>query len=282
MTLGSPMAPRNGSSGDSATTASSYSSTVQGNLSSSGFLTPNARTSHKRSFSEAQLTSPVYSAPSPSPARPRTSESFNRNTDPNIQPNMFTPPGQLFEEPFSMTSTPQFPNYTITPPQLPLLRIPEETWVPALASYNSSPWCSSASDSTFSARSDGPRRYGRSGSISTLPDWSATGSAPQWSPHPMSSTRQEVRNTAFDQMLEQYDTSYVPPRVVPEMRSQHLDVPTSFGGGGSSNFMDSVGTFYFPRHLIASQLLMFLQSPLQEYPLPLDWISDRDWWSRSN
>lgn len=221
---GSPMTPRTSGSGDSATTASSYSSTIIGNYSNSSF-SPNAGNSHKRSASEAQITSH-------SPGGSRIPENFGMNTDQNT----FTRPAQqLFEEPFSISSPNQFSNYTTTP-QLPLLRIPEETWVPGL-SYNSSPWCSSASDSTYSARSESSRRFRRSGSIATLPDWSATGSAPQWSPHPMSST--DLRNHPFDPMLE-YDTSYVSPRMTPDLQSQHLNVPTAYGG--VFTFMESVGT----------------------------------------
>ncbi|CZR68989.1 uncharacterized protein PAC_18890 [Phialocephala subalpina] len=53
-------------------------------------------------------------------------------------------------------------NYTTTP-QLPLLRIPEDNWIPGL-SYNNSPWCSSSSSSggsTFTTSSSSTHSSGR-------------------------------------------------------------------------------------------------------------------------
>lgn len=215
-------------------TASSYS-TITGNYSTAGFL-PDAGNGHKRSATDAQLPDPGYSAQSSTPGNSRAPGGYDRMTDQNT----FSRPVQpLFEEPYAEGGNNQFSNFATTP-HLPLLRIPEENWVPGL-SYNNSPWCSSASDSTYSAQSDSSRKYGRSGSIVTLPDWSATGAAAHWSPHPVSSTPQDLRSPAFDPMLEQYDTSYVSPRMRPPLsgRSHHLDVPTSYGG--VFTYIESVG-----------------------------------------
>ena len=58
---------------------------------------------------------------------------------------------------------------------LPLLRIPEEHYIPGLSyTQENSPWCSSSSDSTYSTQSDGPRwKRHRSSSIATVPDWNS-------------------------------------------------------------------------------------------------------------
>jgi hypothetical protein len=73
---------------------------------------------------------------------------------------------------------------------LPLLRIPEDPLMPGLSyTQDNSPWCSSASESTYSTHSDSshigrmvPR--GRSGSLVTAPEWSAVPvSSAHWSPH---------------------------------------------------------------------------------------------------
>lgn len=70
-------------------------------------------------------------------------------------------PGNLGN--FSPPSQPGFGDFYIesadASPILPLLRIPEETYTPALSyTQDNSPWCSSSSDSTYSTQSDGSRR----------------------------------------------------------------------------------------------------------------------------
>jgi len=254
-----PMTPRTSGSGDGAMTASSYS-TITGNFSSSAGFLPDAGTGHKRSATDAQLSTSDYSTPSPGSRSARTPGGYGRVSNQNT----FTRPAQpLFEEAYSEGGSGHFSGYATTP-HLPLLRIPEETWVPGL-SYNNSPWCSSASDSTYSAQSDSSRKYGRSGSIATLPDWSATGAAPHWSPHPMSGTPQDLRSPPFDPMLEQYDASYVSPRMTPPLsaRSHHLDVPTAYGG--VFTYMESVGTPTLPT---------FSKPVAQPFPVPSPRVSN--------
>lgn len=151
----------------------------------------------------------------------------------------------IYPEPTSSN----FTNYN-TPHVLPLLRIPEETYIPSLSyTQDNSPWCSSASDSTYSTQSEGSRngrhwsRRARSASINTAPDWSAT--IPQYSPHGMVGTPQDLRGPQFDSMLEQYETPYTSPRMTPPASTrQLLDVPNSFGG----YYMESVGTPALPTY----------------------------------
>lgn len=156
----------------------------------------------------------------------------------------------MFEEPFATEVNSQYPGLNTTP-DLPLLKIPEENWPPGL-SYNNSPWCSSASDTT-----EGSGRYGRSNSISTLPDWSVSATAvPHWSPHTMSNTSHDLRTPPFDTMLEHYDNTYVSsPRVTPPLsaRSHHLDVP-------------AYGSFTFSMDTVGTPLSTFIKPVAQNFP----------------
>jgi hypothetical protein len=144
---------------------------------------------------------------------------------------------------YSEPSNSNFTNFN-TPHALPLLRIPGETYIPSIAyTQDDSPGCSSASDSTYSTKSEGSRNgwywshRARSASINIAPDWWAT--IPQNSPHGMVSTPQDLRGPQFDSMLEQYETPYTSPRMTPPASTrQLLDVPNSFGG----YYMESVGT----------------------------------------
>lgn len=120
---------------------------------------------------------------------------------------------------------------------LPLLRIPEEPYIPGLSyTQDNSPWCSSASDSTFSTLSDRVRR-GRSASVATIPDWSAPALATQW---PISNTSsQDHRSSPFDTIIENLETPFASPGMSPSTSSRVLlDIPNSFGG----YYMESVGT----------------------------------------
>ena len=150
-----------------------------------------------------------------------------------------------FNDMYSEANNTNFPNYT-TPHALPLLRIPEETYIPGLSyTQENSPWCSSASDSNYSTQSDGSRTgrqwslRARSASVHTVPDW-PTNTA-QFSPHNIIGTPQDLRNGQFDSILEQYETPYTSPRMTPSSLSRHLlDVPSSNSFGGY--YMESVGT----------------------------------------
>lgn len=156
--------------------------------------------------------------------------------------NYGEPIRQDFEGIYSEASSSNLTNYN-TPHALPLFRIPEEMFIPSLSysQYNSS-WCPSASDSTCSTQSEGsqPSRHwnyrARSASINTAPNWSAT--IPQYSPHGIIGTPQDLRGPQFNSMLEQYETPYTSPRMTPPASTrQLLDVPNSFEG----YYIESVG-----------------------------------------
>ncbi|KAF4637838.1 hypothetical protein G7Y89_g252 [Cudoniella acicularis] len=229
-------------SGESSITASSSSTIVPHfqpvNFSGSG--------NHKRKASDAGLPeSGSYVPPSPGSSRPPVSYdemnpgSFTRTTELPDQGN-FPRPTSSFDI-FGGDSS--FSNYTTTAHQLPLLRIPEETFIPALSyPQDNSPWCSSsASDSTFSNHSETSRSRhwvprARSTSIA---DWPVSAAPSQWSSHSIS-TPQDMRSPPFETILEQYETPYTSPRISPPTsQSQLLDVPNAFGGYYS---MESVGT----------------------------------------
>jgi hypothetical protein len=207
--------------------------------------------SHKRTASEADLpgASP-YSAVSPATSRPppsydHMSNNFPTSSGPDLtnQGSYGRPAQQEFERMYSEASNTNFTNYN-TPHALPLLRIPEETYIPSLSyTQDNSPWCSSASDSTYSTQSEGSRNgrhwshRARSASINTAPDWSAA--IPQYSPHGIIGTPQDLRGPQFDALLDQYETPYTSPRMTPPTSTrQLLDVPNAFGG----YYMESVGT----------------------------------------
>lgn len=74
--------------------------------------------------------------------------------------------------------------HSYSPPHaLPLLRIPEEPYMPSLSyTHDNSPWCSSASDSTYSESSRTGRiaHRGRSGSLVTTSEWPVPVPNAQW------------------------------------------------------------------------------------------------------
>jgi len=243
--------PKTSASGDSTMTATSFG-TVVPNFPPVNYSPGSSAQSHKRSASQAQLPeSDSYVAPSPGSNRQSvgfdqmTSGTFSgRNiTEMPNQTNFSRPAPSGFEDMNFEGGDAQFPNYTTTP-QLPLLRIPEETYIPSLSyTQDNSPWCSSASDSTFSNHSDGSRNgrhwpRGRSGSLA---DWPVSAGPTQWSPHGITTTPQDLRSSPFDtSILEQYETPYTSPRMTPSSsRNQLLDVPNSYG---VYSYMESVGT----------------------------------------
>jgi hypothetical protein len=103
----------------------------------------------------------------------RTSGTFTgENITEMPNQNNFSRPAPSGFEDMNFEGGAQFLNYITT--QLPLLRIPEETYIPS-SSYtqDNSPWCSSTSDSTFSNHSDGSRngRHWPRGRSDLLADW---------------------------------------------------------------------------------------------------------------
>jgi hypothetical protein len=169
-----------------------------------------------------------------------------------------------FDEVYSEGGNAPFTSYTTTP-QLPLLRIPEETYTPGLSyTQDNSPWCSSASDSTYSNQSDGPRNlphWPHRGRSASIPDWQAT--TTHWSPNPASVTPQDLRAPPFEPMLDQYDTPYMSPRMTPpSRRHQLLDVP---GGSFGGIYVESVGT---------PALSTYIKPLAQHFPASASRISD--------
>ncbi|PQE27546.1 c2h2 finger domain-containing protein [Rutstroemia sp. NJR-2017a BBW] len=125
---------------------------------------------------------------------------------------------------------------------LPLLRIPEDPLMPGLSyTQDNSPWCSSASESTYSTHSDSSHigrmgSRGRSGSLVTAPEWSAVPvSGAHWSSHGMTAAPQDLRSPPYETGMEVYETSYTPPRMSPPTR-QLLDVPVG------NYYMESVAS----------------------------------------
>ncbi|KAH8685999.1 hypothetical protein BGZ60DRAFT_511139 [Tricladium varicosporioides] len=218
-------------SGESAMTASSSNTITQNFPPINSAGTRN----HKRSASVAQLSEGM-SYPPPSPGASRTPVSYSQMTsDFSTRTSDF-----LFAE----GGDPSFAgNYTTTP-QLPLLRIPEDPFPPALSyAQDNSPWCSSsASDSTFSNHSDGSRsarQWSQRGRSASIADWPISATSP-WTSHGLSTTPQDMRGSPFDAVLDQYEqTTFASPRVSPPnaSQSQLLDVP-----GYGSYYMESVGT----------------------------------------
>ncbi|RDL37949.1 uncharacterized protein BP5553_05382 [Venustampulla echinocandica] len=223
-------------------------------ISSSGTITnlagfsPQSSASHKRSASEAQLHEPdPYPTTSPQPSGPSVSlgqltpdyttdlpqrDIFSGPSPAGFDGEMYTEPG---EARFSTTFTPT--------QHLTVLSIPDESF-PTHVSYpqDNSPWCSSASDSTFSSYSESSRngRHRRSrGRSTSVADWPISSASP-WSPQGISATPQDLRSSPFDIFLEQSGGAYASPRMSsPTIQVQHLDVPSTYG---NSIYMESVGT----------------------------------------
>jgi hypothetical protein len=212
-------------------TASSFN-TIVTNFQAVNF-SPGSGSSHKRSRSQAELPdADSYHPISPGAGKSRAPGNYNQLSD---QTNFSRP--EDFGGGFSEGGPTQLSSYTATP-HLPLLSIPELSYT-----QENSPWCSSASDSTYSTQSDGPRNppgwghRGRSASIATS-DW-------HWSTHGITTTPQDLQSPAFDSIMEQYELPpYVSPRMTPpgSTRGHLLDVPNSFGQLGHYMDMESVGT----------------------------------------
>ena len=229
-------------------------------------FSPGAGSSNKRSASDISGSGP-YSPASPSSgttARPPTtsfaqlgqltSSPFQSNNETNLSNgNHFARASQEgFGGMYFESSSPNFPNYTGSQ-SLPLLHIPEEPYAPGIPhTQDSSSWCSSASDSTYSTQSDGSRNgrlwvmRGRAHSITTTADWIGPVAPSQWPPHPMGTGGQDISSPpAFDSMLDHFETPYSSPRMTPPNSTrQLLHVPNTFG----TYYMDSVGTPALPTY----------------------------------
>lgn len=224
-----PSTPRIGDGGDGSMTAASFNDVTD----SFQAVKCSPSSGHKRSASQAKLPDPdSYHASSPGPSI--------RGSCERLPPHTFAPSSEELGE----GNPSRFMIYATAPPQpLPsLLQIPDDNWISGLP-YNNSPWCSSASDSTYSSHSNcsrnGPQLAprGRSQSISTLPDWPA---GSHWSPHRISSTPQEMRSPAgFDADQYETQTPFASPTISPILsRRRLLDIP-NFSG---TFFMDTVAT----------------------------------------
>ncbi|KAE9378029.1 hypothetical protein N431DRAFT_171451 [Stipitochalara longipes BDJ] len=230
------MTPRTSGSGESSMTASSFS-TITTSFQAVNF-SPGSGSSNKRSASQAQLPETnAYQPTSPGPGS-RPSGNYGQTTNQN---NYTRAAQSQFDTVYGEGGNTQFASYAATP-QLPLLRIPEETYTPGLSyTQDNSPWCSSASDSTYSTQSDGPRnlpQWTHRGRSASIPDWPAT--TTHWSANTASITPQDLRAAPFESMLDQYETPYMSPRMTPPSRGhQLLDVPNGAFGG---LYMESVGT----------------------------------------
>ncbi|KAJ5051564.1 uncharacterized protein L3040_001340 [Drepanopeziza brunnea f. sp. 'multigermtubi'] len=114
------LAPRTGRNGESSTTAASFS-TITDSFQAVNF---SPGSGHKRFASQAQLLD-SESYPVSSPAL-STSGSFGNFASDVVHPT--------FGEGFGEASSSQFSNYTTAPqqPLLPLLQIPEDSWLPGL------------------------------------------------------------------------------------------------------------------------------------------------------
>jgi hypothetical protein len=141
-----------------------------------------------------------------------------------------------FDEVYSEGEKVPFTSYTARP-QFPPLNFSEETYTPGLSyTEQNSPWCSSASNSTYSTQSDRPQNLPqwshRGGSVSaeTIPDWPAI--TTHWSPNASSDTPQDFPAPPFESMLGLYDAPYMSPRMASPARGhQFLDIPSnSFAG----------------------------------------------------
>ena len=234
------MTPRTGGSGESSITASS-SNTITSSFPAVNY-SAGPGFSNKRSAGQAQLPETDSYEPASPGSGPRAPGNYNQMAS---QSNFSGGAPSQFDGVYRGGGNGHFSSYSTTP-QLPLLRIPEEIYTPGLShTQDNSPWCSSASDSTYSTQSDGPRnnpqwsQRGRSASIATIPDW--PGTTTHWSPNASSATPQDLRSPAFESMLDHFDTPYMSPRMTPPSRGHHLlDVPGPGAFGGI--YVESVGT----------------------------------------
>lgn len=204
---------------------------------------------HKRSASDAQLSGagPFSGL---SQASTRTSN-FNQmgatfpqssGMDFPLQ-NTFTQVQQTYGSGiYAEPDGPDFSNFNNTAPALPLLEIPEQGYIPSLVYQdNNSPWCSSASDSTYSTQSEGSRApywsRPRSASIHTAPDWTAQPSL--YSPsNGIIGNTSDMRNTLYEHTLEQYEPHFTTsPRMTPQVPTRLLDMTNSM-----YTYIEPVGT----------------------------------------
>jgi hypothetical protein len=230
--------PRTSGGVGSSLTATSYNVSSGSSYQTGGSsYQPGSSQQHKRSASQANLPETDAYPTGTHSARSLGAGGFERTTGHSSS----------FDDPYSEGQSSTFSHYTTATPQLPLLRIPEDNWNPGL-SYTNSPWCSSASDSTYSTQSDSSRgaphwaHRGRSLSVATLPDWPVP-TATHWPSHAITATHQDLRSpAAFDAVvMERYETRYTPPRMSPPPVShggQMLGVPNSFNG----SIVEAVGT----------------------------------------
>ena len=241
---------------------------------------PVAGGSRKRSASEAkQSGAGPYSPTSPSSGTTaRTPTNFSQITSSPSQPKieMNTANGDQcvrssqegFNGLYFQPTSPTYSNYDDSHP-LSQLRIPEDSYVSGLShTQDNSPWCSSASDSTYSTQSEGSLncrlwalRVRTPFKTSTATsDWTGIVGASYWASHPIVTATQEMRSPpAFDAMLEHYETPYSSPRMTPPTSTpQLLDVPNTFG----THYMDSVGTPALPTYN-KSMSQFLLACPLQ-------------------
>ncbi|ESZ97564.1 hypothetical protein SBOR_2111 [Sclerotinia borealis F-4128] len=248
------MTPRTSGGAENSAAAATFN-TITSNFQAVDFSSAD---SHRGSASQAQLTgTEAYTAASSEPVSSRTSSSYGEMTSTfNVRPM----PKFSDQDPYRATSTSfqglypeeasSFQSYS-DPHALPLLRIPEEPYMPGMSyTQETSPWCSSASDSTHSTQSESSRTgrmtyRGRSGSLVTAPEWSISVLSTQW-PHGMANTTQDLRSPPYETVMQSYEAPYTPPRMSPPSR-QLLDVP-GFGG----YYMESVGnpqTSTYNKHL---------------------------------
>ncbi|TVY43321.1 Zinc finger protein [Lachnellula subtilissima] len=232
--------PRTSAGGDSTMTSTSFVPNFQPvNPYSPGSSTP---PSNKRSASQARLRESPPSIRRPVGFEQMDPGSFSGTIADLPNQNNFPQSAQSSFEGLAFESG-DGQSFDYTPaPQLPLLRIPGEPYIPSVSyTQENSPWCSSASDSSFSNHSDGPRNgrqwRGRSPSVA---DWPVSAAPTQWSPHGITTTPQDMRDPPFDpSILDQYETTFTPSRMTPPSRNQLLDVPNSYG---AYTYMESVGT----------------------------------------
>ncbi|CAG8976305.1 hypothetical protein HYALB_00005711 [Hymenoscyphus albidus] len=242
---GSPMSsntPRTSMSGETNKTMSS-TNTITPQSFQAGSYSPGSNSSHKRSAREAELPDmDSYPVTSPIPNRMPTSfvDTLAPGTDftsANLpgRENMYTAiPSSGFENMYAHESFSA--NYTtaVSNSGLPLLRIPDEPFPPHQSfGQDNSPWCSSASDSTYSNHSDGSRagrQWTSRGRSDSLVDWpiSATSQSLDWS------TPQDLHSPPFDTYLDQQYEAHISPRTT----HMHLDVPSPFRRYN----METVGT----------------------------------------
>jgi hypothetical protein len=187
--------------------------------------------SHKRSASEAQLSGPeTYTTMSPTTRGTANYDSISgypASSGPDVShQGTYGRAQQNFDSLYEGTNSGNYANYNT--PIRPMLQIPEDPYIPGLSyTQENSPWCSSASDSTYSTQSEGSRTgrmwgsRARSASVNT-PDW--TSNISQFTSHGI------VGHSPFDSMIEQFsEAPFVTPGMTPPTR-QTLDIPHAFGG----------------------------------------------------